>query len=106
VITATGQAAGQAHVWVARYAVCSLPPGHPRVPYCVVMVDWRGRDERGADRWAVCRMGECLNARGEWGYEPRASERDDAWLAAHYFDLGKALELAKQAAPALAAELG
>jgi hypothetical protein len=97
--------AGQPQVWVARYAVCCLPPDHPKVAYSVVFAEWRGRTPR-RDRWVVARMGECLNAAGEWEYEPRGSDRDEEWRAAHEFDLDRALKLAKQAARAPAEDVG
>jgi hypothetical protein len=94
-------AAGEVFVQATEYAVCSLPPHHPRARHFRITVEWRGRDEQGRDRWAVCHMGECLSLDGAWDYEPSSSGRDDAWLAAHRFNLDTALRLARQAAPAV-----
>ena len=56
-------------------------------------------EQRAPGRWAVCRMRECLDASGEWDWEPIPSERDDGWKALHRFDLDTALRLAREAAP-------
>lgn len=55
--------------------------------------------DRGDGRWAVCRMKRCLDADGEWDYEPIPSERTDEWLATHRFDRDTAIRLAREAAP-------
>ncbi|MER5653487.1 hypothetical protein ABT076_10775 [Streptomyces sp. NPDC002131] len=77
-----------------RYTVSVLPEGDINHHIYEVTVE-----DRGADRWAVCWMGECLAADGSWNYEPRPSSRDDDWLDNHRFTLGTALQLAEQAAP-------
>jgi len=48
-------------------------------------------EDRGAGRWAICWMGDCLSPDGTWSREPRPSDRDDDWLDAHRFDLSAAL---------------
>lgn len=35
----------------------------------------------GHGRWAVRRLGYCLNRSGEWEHEPTPSSRDDAFFA-------------------------
>lgn len=54
---------------------------------------------RGGGCWAVTRAGFCLGSDGKWSRESIPSERDDAWLAVHRFDLDTALRLARDAAP-------
>ncbi|WP_369214411.1 hypothetical protein [Streptomyces flavofungini] len=83
-------------VQATHYVVSVLPEGDINRSLFTINVEYRGDD-----RWAVVRHRDCLNAAGEWSYEPRPSERDDDWLAEHRFTLGAALVLAKQAAPHL-----
>ncbi len=66
--------------------------GHPRQRHVKVeKAHW----ERNL--WAV-RSGDglCMNAKGEWDWEPRPSERDDAWLLEYRHDLKTALKLARE----------
>lgn len=79
-----------------RYEVSVLPEGDVNHHIYAITVE-----DRGADRWAVCWMGECLSADGTWSYEPRPSSREDDWLDAHRFTLATALHLAEQAAPSV-----
>ena len=58
-------------------------------------------EHTGFDRWAVrhrC-FNACLNTAGEWDREPIPGERTEAWLDAHRFDIGTALDMAQKAAP-------
>lgn len=86
----------RARVQATRYEVSILPEGDINRSVFTINVEYRGDG-----RWAAVRHGECLNSVGEWSYEMRPSERDDAWLDEHRFDLGDALRLAKAAAPHL-----
>lgn len=79
------------------YQVSCLPLDHRAARHLSVWVKWRGRG-----LWAVTDDGgRCLNANGEWVWEPQVSSRTDAWIAGHRFDLDTALRLAKEAAPHL-----
>lgn len=82
------------HVQATTYTVCALPLDHRAADAFAVRVEWRG-----GDRWAVTRRQMCLDADGEWDWEPAPSSRDEAWLETHRFDLDAALRLAKAAAP-------
>ncbi|MDX2794631.1 hypothetical protein [Streptomyces scabiei] len=84
------------YVQATRYEVSLLPPDDINRPVFTIDVEYRGRG-----LWAAVRHHQCLNAKGEWSYELRPSEREDEWLAAHRFDLDTAQQLAKQAAPHL-----
>ncbi|MFS4103834.1 hypothetical protein [Streptomyces sp. PD-S100-1] len=77
-----------------RYSVSLLPEHNVNHHVYEVTVE-----DRGADRWAVCWMGDCLAADGTWDREPRPSIRDDDWLDTHRFTLATALKLAEEAAP-------
>jgi hypothetical protein len=46
----------------------------------------RAKQMDGGVKWAVRRMGECLNKQGEWEYEPMPSSRDDEFLSRCRFD--------------------
>lgn len=46
----------------------------------------RAKQIEGPPKWAVRRMGECLNKQGDWEYEPMPSSRDDEFLARCRFD--------------------
>lgn len=85
---------GDVRVEVTRYTVSVLPEGSVNRGHYDVTVDWRG-----PGRWAVCWLGYCLGADGEWDYEPSPSNREDDWLEAHRFDVDTALALAREAAP-------
>lgn len=60
----------------------------------------RAKQVEGPPKWAVRRMGECLNKQGEWEYEPMPSSRDDEFLARCRFDTARealvAASLAKE----------
>lgn len=56
-------------------------------------------EARGHGTWAVARHNQCLNASGQWDWEPSPSNREDDWLATHRFDLDDALALARKLAP-------
>jgi hypothetical protein len=84
----------EAQVQVTEYEVSCLPADHPEHYTFAIKVAWRGPDS-----WAVVRMASCLDAEGNWDWEPSPSNRDDDWLATHRFDLDTAMALAKEAAP-------
>ena len=77
-----------------EYEVSILPEGDIRRPVFTITLQCRGEG-----RWAVTRHGSCLGTNGEWSRESIPSEREDAWLDAHRFDLETALRLAREAAP-------
>jgi hypothetical protein len=81
-------------VQITRYEVSVLPEDDINRHVFTVFVE-----HRGADRWAVVRHKQCMNAKGEWSWESIPSEREDEWLAEHRFNRGTALELAQWAAP-------
>lgn len=79
---------------VTEFEVCALPETNINYPHYAITVEYRGHD-----RWAVCRMRQCLNVDGSWDWETQPSERGDEWLAAHRFDLDTAQRLAHEWAP-------
>lgn len=81
-----------------EFTVCAVPEDDINHSVYAITVAYRGRG-----RWAVTRHRWCLGADGEWDFEMRPSEREDAWLDAHRFDLDTALRLAHEAAPAVEA---
>jgi hypothetical protein len=81
-------------VQATRYTVNCLPEDGIDSHVFEIAVEYRGRG-----LWAVTRHSRCLAADGTWDWEMRPSEREDAWLDAHRFDLDTALRLAKEAAP-------
>jgi hypothetical protein len=83
-------------VEVTRYTVSVLPEGSINRGHYDITVE-----QRAPGRWGACWMGRCLGADGEWDYEPTPSNLEDDWLEAHRFGLGRALRLAKQAAPGM-----
>ncbi|WP_372412511.1 hypothetical protein [Streptomyces luteireticuli] len=83
-------------VRVTQYTVTSLPEDLPEAFAFDITVEYRG-----CGRWAVKWSGMCLGTDGEWEREPRPSEREEDWLAAHRFDEQTALRLARQAVPHL-----
>lgn len=87
----------EATVRESAYTVSCLPERNINTHLYEVAVLERG-GPRGEIRWAVCWMGRCLDAQGQWDHEPIPSEREDDWLATHRFDLDTALRLAKEAA--------
>lgn len=54
--------------------------------------------ERGKNRWCVFKLGDVLNADGEWEYEPQASSRDEEFLERTRFSRETAIKLAKDKA--------
>ena len=82
------------HVDISEVTVSVLPRDHIDRDIYEITVAWRGRD-----RWAVCRMRQCLGSDGEWDYESIPSERSEEWLATHRFSYEEALSLAVKAAP-------
>lgn len=46
----------------------------------------RAKQLQGPAKWAVRRLGDCLNKNGEWEWEPNPSSRDDEFLARCRFD--------------------
>lgn len=83
-----------ATVRTAAYTVSCLPEDDINSSIYSIKVEDAGRG-----RWAIRRMGRCLDANGDWDYEPTPSNREDDWLDAHRFDLDTALRLAQKAAP-------
>ncbi len=96
-------------VRATRYEVSCLPPDYPDADMFTLTVEWRG-----GDLWAVKRGTASYDAEGNrsWGFvwendrEPVTGaefasyeQGHDAWMAAHRFDLGTALDVAKKAAP-------
>jgi hypothetical protein len=84
------------HVEATRYEVSLFPIDHDARRHFTITIEWRGPDS-----WAVLDGPYCLGRDGAWEYEPLPSNRDDAWIEAHRFDLDTAQQLAKQAAPNL-----
>lgn len=78
---------------VTQYEVCALPEDHIDYHLFTITVEYRGKG-----KWAISRHRRCLGVDGYWDWEPLPSEREDAWLEEHRFDLDDALELAKGAA--------
>lgn len=79
-----------------RYEVSVLPADDINRLHFTVNVEARGHG-----RWAVAWHGRCLDANGNWDWEPSPSNRDDDWLDAHRHDLETALDLARDVAPRL-----
>lgn len=77
---------------VTEITVSAIPEDNINHGHFSVAVQWRG-----GETYAVTRHGQCLGADGTWDYEPRPSNRDDDWIAAHRFGLEKATELAGRA---------
>lgn len=77
-----------------RYEVSVVPEDDINHDLYVLAVE-----DRGAGRWAVVRHRQCLGTDGTWDWESIPSEREDAWLDTHRFDLETALRLAEEAAP-------
>lgn len=82
------------YVQATRYEVSLFPEGSEPRRHFTITIEWRG-----TNRWAVLDGPYCLGRDGEWEYEPLPSNRDDAWIEAHRFDLATAQRLAKEAAP-------
>jgi len=82
----------------SSYTVSCLPRRDMDTHLFEIRIEERGQ-MNGTTRWAVCRMGYCLNRRGRWDYEMLPSSRTDRWIAGHRFDLATATRLAKKAAP-------
>ncbi|WP_199552653.1 hypothetical protein [Streptomyces sp. N35] len=92
----TAEGTPVAVAWTTSIQVSVLPEDNINRKFFTINVEYRG-----ANRWAVARHGECLSIGETWEHEPTSSERDEAWLATHRFDLATALHLAKQTAPHL-----
>lgn len=82
----------------SRFTVSCLPERNINTSLFEITIEERGQLD-GTTRWAVCRLGQCLNRRGRWDYEMNPSSRTDRWIAGHRFDFDTALRLAKKAAP-------
>lgn len=85
------------HQAVTRITVSVFPPelwDHIDAESYLIHVE-----ETAPGRWAVCRSKRCLNAAGDWDWEPIPGERTDAWLAELRHDRDTALRLAVAAAP-------
>jgi hypothetical protein len=79
---------------ITEYTICALPEGTVNYRHYAITVA-----HRGEGRWAVLHGGLCLNAAGDWDWEPTPSNRDDDWLDTHRFDQDTALRLAEEQAP-------
>lgn len=80
-----------------EYTVSLLPDDDVNHHVFAITVQYRG-----GGRWAVTR-GEhaCLGRDGTWAQGVKPYDRGDDWLAAHRFDRETAIELAREAAPAV-----
>jgi hypothetical protein len=59
----------------------------------------RSRQLDGSEKWAVRKLGECLNKQGEWEWEPMPSSRDDEFIARCRFDSAQeAIDAARRVA--------
>ncbi|WP_405137447.1 hypothetical protein [Nocardia sp. NBC_01388] len=83
-------------VTVTRYEVSCLPEEHRDRRSFSMSVAYRG-----GEKWCVTDTFECYDLDGHPSFEGRASCRDDAWSARHWFDLVTALALANRLAPAM-----
>jgi hypothetical protein len=81
------------HINLTEFEVSLLPRDHIDYRLFALKVEYRGDD-----RWAVVHLGYCLDADGEWDYEPLPSSRDDDWLATHRFPRAEASRRAVRAA--------
>jgi hypothetical protein len=81
---------------ITEVTVCALPDDHINYDLYAVQVQWRGGETH-----AVVRHKRCLNAAGEWDWEPLPSSRTDEWIADHRFDYHTALRLAAEVAPSV-----
>ena len=77
-----------------EYHVSILPETDINRHVFTILVQYRGEG-----RWAVTRHGSCLGTDGTWELGVKEYDRGAEWLAAHRFDLEKALRLAREAAP-------
>ena len=79
---------------LTEVTVCALPDDDINYDLYAVQVQWRG-----GETYAVMRHRQCLNAAGEWDWEPSPSNREDDWIAGHRFTYQTALEMACRVAP-------
>lgn len=86
-----------------RYIVTVLPDYEKYQDWYMFVVTLR---YTGREKWAVHQgafesssLPTVLSADGKWEKEGTTEREDEKWLSSHRFTLGKALELAKQAAP-------
>ncbi|MEV8638953.1 hypothetical protein AB0395_45595 [Streptosporangium sp. NPDC051023] len=77
-----------------RYDVSCLPEDDINARHYTLTVEYRGRG-----LWAVMDGPYAYDANGVKDYEPSPSNREDAWLATHRFDMDTALAIAQQVAP-------
>jgi hypothetical protein len=85
------------HVHITKYLVTCLPLDSIDSSTWSVDVEYAG-----FGRWAVRLRGHsCYDIDGNQSWEPIPSEREDAWLGRHRFDLDTALELARKVAPTI-----
>lgn len=84
-------------VRATRYAVSLVPEDVDPGGVYEITVEYRGDD-----RWAVLRLGLCLNSDEKWDRERDSFECEDEWLAAHRFDLETAKRLAGEQATDIA----
>ncbi|AGL13848.1 hypothetical protein [Actinoplanes sp. N902-109] len=97
--TNSAQTQGDVHMRVTEVTLSTVPEDHVNHRHRSVQVAWRGP----GDLYAVLRYGDCLAADGTWDWEPRPSERDDAWKATHRFPYEQAVALAATAVQLLEA---
>lgn len=83
----------ETHIQITQYEVSVLPEDDINHSLYALTVE-----HRGGDRWAVCRYGQCLDAKGVWNHEPRPSSRTDAWKRRFRHDRDTAIRLATEAA--------
>lgn len=84
---------------VSEYTVNATPPGRDQYNHLWDVHVARSVQIDGTELWAVRWMGRCLDAAGEWDWEPTPSDRSPKWLTRHRFDLETATRLAIAAAP-------
>lgn len=86
------------HAHISCYEVSCWEQGS-RLYYDNLIRVEKAPTKKNPELWAVRTDGvSCLNAQGIWGYEPSPSDRSDAWLSDHRFDLVRALQLAQEQA--------
>lgn len=69
------RSASAATVKVSAYTVSRIPDDNVNHTVWSITVEAAGHG-----RWAVRRIGACLNKSGEWEYEPLPSARTEKWL--------------------------
>lgn len=67
----------------------------PERPYEGMPIATIERRDLEGELWCITRMGQCLNKRGKWEYEPLPSSRSDAFKARTRMSLQEACDLAE-----------